>query len=77
MIIIRINHVCLGEARWRNSPPKVKYPNFIFGQTYGSAMKVCESVGRRCEACGGTPEIRIPNKHTGFDKLKLEGCPMG
>ena len=33
-------------------------------------MKVCESVGRRCKACGETPEIRNPNKHTGFDKFK-------
>ena len=33
-------------------------------------MKVRESVGRRCEACGKTPKIRNPNKHTGFDKFK-------
>ena len=33
-------------------------------------MKVRESVGRHCEACGETPEIRNPNKHTGFDKFK-------
>ena len=39
-------------------------------------MKVHESVGRRCEACGETPEIRNPNKHTRFDKLKFEGYPM-
>ena len=35
-------------------------------------MKVRESVRRRCEACGETPKICYPNKHTGFDKLKLE-----
>ena len=33
-------------------------------------MKVSESVGRRCEACGETPKIRNPNKHTGFYKFK-------
>ena len=33
-------------------------------------MKVRESVGRRCGACGETPEIHNPNKHTGFDKFK-------
>ena len=33
-------------------------------------MKVRESVGRSCEACSETPEIRNPNKHTRFDKLK-------
>ena len=61
-------------------PPRVKDPNFIHGQTYVSseypAMKVRKSVGRRCETCGKTPEIRNPNKHTGFDKLKFEGYPM-
>ena len=40
------------------------------------AMKVHKSVERRCETCGETPEIRNPNKHTRFDKLKLEGCQM-
>ena len=40
------------------------------------AMKVRENVRRRCEAYGETPKIRNPNKHTRFDKLKLEGCPM-
>ena len=39
-------------------------------------IKIRENVGRRCEACGETPEIRNPNKYTGFDKLKLEGCPL-
>ena len=81
----------------------MKDPNFILGQTYASAMKVRESVGRhyetcgeilflvkhkyqaikvrenvgrRCEAYSETPKIRNPNKFTGFDKLKLEGCPL-
>ena len=34
--IIIINHVCLSEARWGRSPPKVKGQNFILGQTYVS-----------------------------------------
>ena len=41
-----------------------------------SAMKVHESVGRLCESCGETLEIHNPNKHTEFDKLKLEGFLM-
>ena len=40
------------------------------------AMKVRESVGRRCEACSETPEIRNPNKHTGFDKFKIGGLSI-
>ena len=37
IIIIIINHVCLGEARWGRSPPKVKDPNFILVKTYVSS----------------------------------------
>ena len=33
-------------------------------------MKVRESVGRRCESCDETLEIRNLNKHTRFDKFK-------
>ena len=40
-------------------------------------MKVRESVGRHCEAYGETSEIHNPNKHMGFDKLKLEGFSNG
>ena len=56
--------------------PQSERPNFILGQTYGSTVKVHESVGRCCEACGETLEIRNPNKHMEFDKLKLGGYPM-
>ena len=36
-IILIINFMCLGEARWGRSPPRVKDPNVILGQTYGSS----------------------------------------
>ena len=35
-----------------------------------------ESVESACEAYDETLDIRNPNKHMRFDKLKLEGCPM-
>ena len=54
----------------------MKDSNFILGQTYGSSDEIRKSVGRRYEAYDETPEIRYPNKHTEFDRLKLEGCPM-
>ena len=43
-IIIRINHVCLGEARWGRFPLRVKDLNFILGQTYGSS----DESSRKC-----------------------------
>ena len=33
------------------------------------AMKVRESVRRRCKACGDTSKIRNPNKHTDLINL--------
>ena len=74
--IITINFVCLGEARWGRSPPRVKDLNFIFGQTYVSNDESSQKCRKACEACGESPEIFNPNKHIRFDKLKLEGCPM-
>ena len=57
-------------------PPRVKELIFFLVRHMDLAIKVRESVGRRCEVCGETLEIRNLNKHTGFDELKLEGCPM-
>ena len=56
--------------------PRVKDPNFILGQTYVSSDESLQNCWKACEACSETPEICNPNKHTRFDKLKLEGCPM-
>ena len=75
IIIIIINHVCLGEARCK-SPPRVKDPNFILGQTYVSSDESSQKYRKACKAYDETPEIRNPNKHIGFDNLKLEGYPM-
>ena len=58
-------------------PPKVKDPNFIISHTYVSSDESSRKCRKVYEACGETPEIHNPNKHTGFDKLKFEGCPMG
>ena len=68
--IIIINFVCLGEARWGRSIPRMKDPNFILGQTYVSNDESLRKCRKVCEACGETPEIRNPNKHTGFGKLE-------
>ena len=57
-------------------PSRVKDQNFILGQTYGSSDEGSRKFQKACKACGVTPEIRYPNKHTRFDKLKLEGCSM-
>ena len=65
--------MCLGKQDGAD-PPRVKDPNFILGQTYVSND---ESVERRCEAYGETLEIRNPNKHMGFDKLKIGGLSNG
>ena len=40
------------------------------------AMKVRESIGRRCEACDETSKILNPNKHMGFDKFKIGGLSI-
>ena len=56
--------------------PRVKDPNFILGQTYVSSVESSRKCQKECEACSETPDIRNPNKYTGFDKLKFEGCPM-
>ena len=69
-IIIIINHVCLGEARWCRSPPRVKDPNFIHSQTYVSNDESLQKYQKVCEACGETPKICDPQKHTGFDEIK-------
>ena len=53
-----------------DSPPRVKDPNFILGQTYVSSDESSRKCQKACEACGETPEIYDPNKHTGLDKLK-------
>ena len=45
--------------------------NFILGQTYVSSDKSLRKCQKACEACDETPEIRNPNKHTGFDKIQL------
>ena len=50
--------------------------NFILSQTYVSNDESSRKCRKACEAYGETPEIRNPNKHMGFDKLKFEGCPM-
>ena len=68
--IIILNFMCFGEARWGRSPPRVKDPNFILGQTYVSSDESSRKRRNVCEACVETPEIRYPNKHTGLDKLK-------
>ena len=68
--IIIINFVCLGEVRWGKSPLRVKDSNFILGQTYVSNDESSRKCRKACEACGETPEIRVPNKHTRLDKLK-------
>ena len=57
-------------------PPRVKDPNFILGQTYVSNDESSRKCRKACEAYSETPEIHNPNKHTRFDKLKFEGCPM-
>ena len=57
-------------------PPRVKDPNFILGQTYVSRDESSRKCRKACEVCDETPKICNPNKHTGFDKLKLEDCPM-
>ena len=68
--IIIINFMCLGKARWGKSPPRVKDPNFIIGQTYISNDESSRKCWKACEACGETPKIRDPNKHMRLDKLK-------
>ena len=69
--IITINHVCLCEARWGKSPPRVKDPNFILGQTYVSSDESSRKCQKACKACDETPEIRNPNKYTGFDEIQM------
>ena len=68
--IIIINFVCLGEARYGRSPPKVKDPNFILGQTYVSNDESSRKCRKACEACGETLEIRNLNKYMGFGKIE-------
>ena len=51
-------------------PPKVKDLNFILGQTYVFSDESSRKCQKECEACGETPEIHDPNKHTGSDKLE-------
>ena len=68
--IIIINHVCLGKARWGRSTPRAKDQNFIFGQTYVSNDESSQKCRKACEACCETPEIRDPQKYTGFDEIK-------
>ena len=70
--IITINHMCLGESRWGRSPPRVKDPNFILGEAYVSSDESSRKCRKACEACGETPKIHYPNKHTGFDKNSNE-----
>ena len=62
-----------------SDPPRVKYPNFILGQTHVSNDESSGKYWKACEACGETLEIRDLNKHTRLDKLKLilAGCLMG
>ena len=57
-------------------PPRVKDPNFILDLTYVSNDESSQKCRKACKAYDETSEIRNPSKHTGFDKLKLEGCPM-
>ena len=52
-------------------PPRVKDPNFILGQTYVSNDESSLKCWKACEACGETPKIRNPNKHTGFNKIQM------
>ena len=59
--IIIINFVYLGEARWGRSPPRVKDPNFILGQTYVSSDESSQKCQKACEAYGETPEIHKRN----------------
>ena len=58
------------------NPPRVNDPNFILDQTYVSSDESSRKCRKVCEACGETPKIHNLNKHTRFDKLKLEDCPM-
>ena len=51
--------------------PRVKDPNFILSQTYVSRDESSRKYRKTCEAYSETPEIRNPNKHTGFDKIKM------
>ena len=60
----------------RQIPPRVKDPNFIFGQTYLFSNESSRKCRKACKAYGETSEIHDPNKHTRFDKLKFKGCPM-
>ena len=46
--IIIINFVCLGEARWGRSHPKVKDLNFILGQTYVSSDESSRKCWKTC-----------------------------
>ena len=69
--IIIINFVCLAEARWGRSLPRVKDPNFIFSQTYVSSNKSSRKCRKACEAYGETLEIRNPNKHMGSNKIQM------
>ena len=51
-------------------PPRVKDLNFILDQTYVSSDESSRKCQKASEACGEIPEIRNPNKHTGFGKIK-------
>ena len=52
-------------------PPRVKDLNLILGQIYVSSDENSQKCRKACEACGETPEIRNPNKHTGFNKIQM------
>ena len=66
--------MCVWVKQDGHIPPRVKDPDFILGQTYVSSDESSRKCQKAYEAYGDTLEIRNPNKHTRFDKLKLKGC---
>ena len=82
-MLIMVNHVCLGEARWGRSPPppppQGEIPKFFSRLDMNAQRcKFAKMSERRATSCGENPKnLWSKNvKHMGFDKLKLDGCPM-